>query len=127
MATKYYKAVRVGKGDKLDSLWMRNTKEHPMESMDECGELFYGHTLTYKRGERTSNGRYGIFCCISFDEARVQVASNGYHNKTNAIFRAFPAGAQIPNTSSWGTQGTVLFEGIVLGKKMLWKGTADEA
>lgn len=113
---RVYKAVRVADRDRLVSLWVKGTKGKPVVSTDANGKEFSGHTLTYEEGRVTSDGRYGIFCCKTLEEALHQSRVNGCG--LCRIYTAMSVGTLIENTSSFGSEDTVLYPGIILDKRM---------
>lgn len=113
-----YKVVRKKDNGRLVSLWVKGTAKSPTISYDLHHARFAGRTLVYSRGKVTSDGRYGIFCCKTIVDAKRQASANGWH-KLCLIFKAYPLGAEIDNTSAYGGDGVVLYPAIILGNRIL--------
>lgn len=113
-----YKVVRKRGNGQLVSLWVEGTAKHPRVSTNHQLEEFTGVALHYSRMKLTGNGRYGIFCCRTLEDAMVQSRCNGC-GRLCLIFKAYPLGTEIDNTSGFGDCGTVLYPSIILDKRIV--------
>lgn len=105
-----YKMVAV-RGNRLISLWVRGTERKPAFLAP-----YYAFTLYYKPGFKTSDGKFGVWCCKSLAAARRQTMVNG-NRELCRIFKAYPLGAKIRGPVGWWDRDTVLYPAIILGSE----------
>lgn len=112
-----YKVVREEEDGSLKSLWMVGTKKSPM-LIEIDGKDVPAYTLTYKPDRVISDGRYGIWCCPTLEDAIHQADVNG-SNKLCKIYEVYPIGKFIETPGTWGRSGTVLYPAVIMGSKCI--------
>ena len=106
-----YKVVKVEENGTLKSLWVKGTKKKPFRIDDES----YAVALTYKEDRVISDGKYGIWCCSTYEKAVKQARSNGCH-KLCRIYKVYPIGRRITPPEGWCFPDAVLYPAIIMGK-----------
>ena len=109
-----YKVVMEEKNGRLRSLWVVGTKKRPDYAFAGSEDIPI-YALTYKPDRVISDGRYGIWCCKTFEDAVCQASWNGY-KRLCQVHKAYPIGMPIKPPPSWGHPGTVLYPAVIMGE-----------
>jgi len=60
-----------------------------------------------------SDGKLGIWCCATIEDARIQAITSGCHNLCR-VYKVYPIGERIPTPEGWQTGGTVLYPAVIM-------------